>query len=87
MQAPAQQIPEAKHHSLWEMAQKADSLSDSEKQTLYETLMSYEDVFAADSSDLGRTGLFHHSVNTGSAAPVHQPPRHLPPHYRERAQE
>ena len=87
VQAPAQQIPEAKRHALWEMAQKADSLSDSEKQTLYETLMSYEDVFAADSSDLGRTGLVHHSVNTGPAAPVRQPPRRLPPHYRERAQE
>ena len=46
-------------------------------------LLSYEDIFTCDSSDLGQTGAVRHTINTGIATPICQQPRRLPPHYQK----
>ena len=51
-------------------------------------LHEFSDVISTGDSDLGRTTLTQHRINTsdGDAAPVCQPPRRLPPCQREEAQ-
>ena len=68
------------------MVQRADGLKDEEAQELFQLLLSFEDVFATDSDDLGRTNLVKHTIDTGSAPPIRMQPRRLPPHRREQAQ-
>ena len=77
---------ERKHNILWNMVQQADGLKDEEAQELFQLLLSFEDVFATDSDDLGRTNLVKHTIDTGSAPPIRMQPRRLPPHCREQAQ-
>ena len=36
-----------------------------------------------NSSDLGKSDLMEHEINTGDCTPIKQPPRHIPPHQRE----
>ena len=43
----------------------------------------YEDIFSKDSSDLGKSGLLEHAIDTGDCKPVKQPPRRVPPYQRE----
>ena len=40
--------------------------------------MKHKDVFAKNKTDLGRTDIVKHKINTGTAAPVKQHPRRLP---------
>ena len=46
------------------------TLSDSQKQKLYELLLEHSDVFATKDSDLGRTTRLTHSIHTGNEAPI-----------------
>ena len=41
-------------------------------------LKEYEGLFAASDSDYGRTNVVKHTIATGSAHPIKQPPRRLP---------
>ena len=43
----------------------------------------YEDIFSKDSSDLGKSGLLEHAIDTADCKPVKQPPRQVPPYQRE----
>ena len=43
----------------------------------------FSDAISTGDSDLGRTLLIQHRINTGDAAPVRQPPRRLPPYQQE----
>ena len=43
-----------------------------------ELLNDVKDVFSKDDYDLGRTHLAEHSIDTGDAKPIKQPPRRLP---------
>ena len=36
-----------------------------------------------NSSDLGKSDLMEHEINTGDCTPIKQPPRRIPPHQRE----
>jgi len=38
----------------------------------------HSSTFSSSSEDIGRTQLVEHSINTGNAAPIRQPPRRLP---------
>ena len=78
-------ITEHKKQLLWGLVLKTEGLSDKERDTLFSLLLSYEDIFASDSSDLGQTGAVRHTINTGIATPIRQQPRRLPPHYRKEA--
>ena len=48
-----------------------------------ELLLKHKDVFAKDKTDLGRTTVVKHTINTGDAAPVKQNLRQLPLSKRE----
>ena len=49
-------------------------------------LHEFSDVISTGDSDLGRTTLTQHRINTGDATPICQPPRRLAPCQREEAQ-
>ena len=42
------------------------------------TLIAYADIFSRDENDLGFTHLTEHTIDTGNARPVKQPPRRTP---------
>lgn len=52
-----------------------------------ELLDSFSDVFSAGDHDLGRTSLAEHTINTGDSRPVKVPPRRIPIHKRQEAEE
>ena len=41
-------------------------------------MLDYRDIFAKSKSDLGRTSLFKHEINTGNTPPIKQRPRRVP---------
>jgi predicted ArsR family transcriptional regulator len=53
-------------------------LSNGEFQELNELLTEYEDIFATDDEDYGRTNKMYHRIDTGNARPIRQPPRRIP---------
>ena len=71
----SQTIPEH-FASLYENSSKG--LMPDEKQKLLNLLLKYQDSVSKNEWDLGLTNLTEHSVNTGDAAPVKQPPRRIP---------
>jgi hypothetical protein len=52
--------------------------SNEEFQELEELLAEYENIFAVDSEDHGRTNKVYHRIDTGDARPIRQPPRRQP---------
>ena len=56
-----------------------------QKQKLSCLLVEFEDVFAKDRTDLGRTNVTNHKIDTGSTIPIRQAPRRLPLFKREEA--
>ena len=50
------------------------ALSAFENKCLAELLEAYADIFASSSLDLGRTNIVQHSIDTGEARPIKQPP-------------
>ena len=70
-------IPE---HLLKLYRESAAHLSPEETPKLAEFLSKNEDVFARSADDLGRTSLVQHTIDTGNARPVKQPPRRVPVH-------
>ena len=53
----------------------ADHLTVDQKQKLEELIVSYADVFALDSSELGTTDIITHNIDTGDHRPIKQPIR------------
>ncbi|KAL9986207.1 hypothetical protein ACROYT_G000314 [Oculina patagonica] len=60
-----------------------EGLSEDQRGQFLSLVTEYEDIFAKDSSDLGKSGLLEHSIDTGDCKPVKQPPRRVPPYQRE----
>ena len=58
-------------------------LSTGEKEMFYHLLLSYADVIASSTSDLGRTDKLRYQIHTGDEPPRRQPVRRVPPHRRE----
>ena len=58
--------------------ESADQLNATEREILQNILLEYSEVFSKDEFDLGRTNLVEHSINTGDARPIKQPPRRIP---------
>jgi hypothetical protein len=54
------------------------NLGDEEIWELAGLIAEYEDVFATQSGDYGRTNRVYHRIDTGEARPIRQPPRRLP---------
>ncbi|KAJ8017967.1 hypothetical protein HOLleu_44301 [Holothuria leucospilota] len=73
---------------LRELAEKScEHLTDAEGAKVRELLINNADVFARSKEDLGRTDLVQHTINTGTAKPIRQPPRRLPIHHKGEAEE
>ena len=68
-------VPE-RLQDLFERSEKYLNLE--QKQKLKCLLEEFKDVFAKDRTDLGRTNLTNHKIDTGSATPIRQAPRRLP---------
>ena len=69
----------------WENAQ--ENLTSEQSEQVKTLLMKHKDVFAKNKTDLGRTDIVKHKINTGTAAPVKQHPRRLPLSKRELVRE
>ena len=54
------------------------SLHEEEQLELTELVKKYSELFALSSSELGRTSLVEHSINTGDHLPIKQLPRRVP---------
>nr|VZI48398.1 unnamed protein product [Spirometra erinaceieuropaei] len=62
-------------------------LNKQDRMDLKSLLATFEDVFAWDERSLGRSKLVRHTIDTGSAKPVWQPPRRIPPHFQTEVNE
>ena len=60
-----------------------DMLTNVQKQKLYSTLLAFADVLTAGDDDLGRCDVLLHTIPTGTAQPVRQPPRREPLCHRD----
>ena len=54
------------------------AISPEERQALETLLLDHADIFATDSSELGRTKVVQHPIEVGDHRPVQQPPRRIP---------
>ena len=61
----------------------AEGLSDIELEQLRMLLYQFSSIISTSDSDIGRTRLVQHHIDTQGANPVKQPPRRLPFHRRE----
>ena len=53
-------------------------LSVKQQQEVESLVLDYRDIFAKSKSDLGKTSLFKHEINTGNNPPIKQRPRRVP---------
>ena len=51
---------------------------DEQKAVIESLLVQYQDMFSKDETDLGRTHLIEHEIDTGNARSIKQPPRRFP---------
>ena len=56
----------------------AADLRVTECELLHSLVMEFSDVFALNSSELGRTSITTHKIDTGDSPPLRQPPRRVP---------
>lgn len=57
---------------------KGDSITSEQTDALLRLLNEYGDIFSKNDSDLGRTNLITHSIDTGDAKPIKQQPYWVP---------
>lgn len=55
-----------------------ENLSVSQKDALVQLLHKYNHIFSKSQSDMGRTNMATHSIDTGNSRPIRVPPRRLP---------
>lgn len=73
-----------KQKILWDLVENSGAeLSSGEKELFYHLLLSYADVLACSTTDLGKTDRLQHHIRTGDATPIRQPVRRVSPHRRE----
>ena len=68
------------HEAVWNTGIRADysGLSREQQTSFADLLEEYEAMLAPGDSDLGRTHLMVHAIDTGSATPIKQAPRQTP---------
>ena len=62
-------------------------LSQEQGACVSELIDDFSDVFSSGDHDLGQTNLTEHTINTGNSRPVKIPPRRIPIHKRQEAEE
>lgn len=74
-----------KHRQDWKNEIKTDysGLSEDEKQSFTSFLDEYAELFDDRQNRFGKTHLVEHTIETGSAHPIKQAPRRLPPYKRD----
>ena len=75
IQVPTSSLPE---HLKGLYEQSAKGKGKMECAQIYSLLLKYENVFSGDDYDVGHTSLVEHTINTGNAKPIRQPPRWVP---------
>ena len=60
-----------------------DSLTDAEKESIYQILMRHSAIISGNKADLGEARDVQHFIDTGDHAPIRVPPRRLPFHKRD----
>ena len=75
-------VPTHQNTAVRQMEQGIQGLTETEKSKLHHLLEEYADIISASEEDMGRTNVVRHTINTGDADPVRQPPRRLPFHQR-----
>ena len=58
-------------------------ISETQQERFLSMIDQFSDTFAVANSDLGKTSLSEHTIDTGTSQPIKQPPRRTPPHQRE----
>ena len=84
-----QDFPEVNHRSD-ELLSQLDlevSLPEEEKGKLRKLVVKFNDVFAKDPSELGRTNVVQHAIDTGTHPPIKQLPHRTPFSLRKRTEE
>ena len=82
-QSEALPMPNIPDH-LKELFEKSTrDCTDKDKIAIANLLQKYRDVFSKDEWDLGCTHLTEHSIDTGDAPPIKQPPRRVPMAYAD----
>ena len=81
-------VDAAKQEMLWGLVVRAGpDLSPGEKDMFFHLLLSYADVFASSTADLGKTDRLRHNIHTGEAPPIRQSVRRVQPQRREEVRE
>ena len=70
---------------LWDSCTK--NLSKEQQELVRDLLQKHIKVFAKSKTDLGKTNIVSHKINTGDARPIKQQPRRIPLHKKEAARE
>ena len=60
-----------------------NSLTDAEKESIYQILMRHSAIISSNKADLGEARDVQHFIDTGDHAPIRVPPRRLPFHKRD----
>ena len=82
------EVSDDKREMLWQLVQDCGAeLSAGERDIFYDLLLTYSDVMASSTADLGRTDRLRHHIDTGDSPPVRQPVRRISPHRREEVKE
>ena len=68
-------------HDLFNQA--SAGMSQSNKMQVRKLLNKYSHIFSRDDSDIGKTGIIKHQINTGDARPIKQPARRVPFHMQK----
>ena len=80
--AAVQSRPAIDHHCLeklqTELQLSSLDLSSAESSQLFSLFVEFAELFALDSTKLGRTSLVTHGIDTGDSPPMKQAPRRLP---------
>ena len=60
-----------------------EELSEDQKDQFLWQVMECEDIFPKDNSDLGKTDLLEHEIDTSNCKPMKQHPHWVPPYQQE----
>ena len=55
-----------------------EHVSEEQQRTLKDLLLKHSDMFALNGTELGKTELISHHIDTGDHPPIHQPLRRMP---------
>ena len=83
-----QTVDQVKQEQLWNLVQESGAeLNQGQREVFYHLLLSYANVLACSTADLGLTDKLTHTIPTGNALPIRQPVRRIPPPRRKEIQD